>query len=392
MADATVAAEVNRPAHWRTEKKKQKVKPVQQQEAETEAPKAGNSFANINLTLPKQEKERALKGLGSPIMMLQVPKELFQHLGRYYALLTNVKQIQDKPAINELFKKGQEFAICPMYAPDFIEASAQHGIFPMTTRAFPGNNTAFFAAKLHVNRAVTTVSKNMTLPSSSKLSGKFSVVINAYWDEVVEIIRKQHGEDWLCAPLRRVFFSMFLERKEKTRLFSIAILDNETLPQLLEIEALHQAMIQAGSPILPEISAQLALLRTKCVVAGEVGYTVGDIYTSLTGAYTVDGTGSLQLAMLGMLLLRYGYTAWDLGMSMKYKEKTLGSQEIPRNKWLDFVEGHKDLAPQSVDAKLKGPGFSAPEVGLAECAGQILPCKSICQWFKALGATAAQAA
>jgi hypothetical protein len=76
--------------------------------------------------------------------------------------------------------------------------------------------------------------------------------------------------------------------------------------------------------------------ETGALAGGELGYTVGSIYTSLTGFTKEDSAGSVQLVALGRLLVEQGFHLWDLGMDMEYK-RGIGARLMPRDTFVRHV-------------------------------------------------------
>jgi len=82
-------------------------------------------------------------------------------------------------------------------------------------------------------------------------------------------------------------------------------------------------------------SVELWHTESGTLIAGEIGFSCGSIYSSCTGFSMKDeypGAGSVQLAALGHWLQRCGFVLWDLGMELDYKRE-LGAQPIPRGEW-----------------------------------------------------------
>ncbi|MEO0793626.1 MAG: hypothetical protein AAFX93_00605 [Verrucomicrobiota bacterium] len=81
------------------------------------------------------------------------------------------------------------------------------------------------------------------------------------------------------------------------------------------------------------------------LVGGEIGYTIGATYTSLSGFLDREypkrnNLGKLQLVALARLLERCGYPFWNLGMLLDYKLQ-IGATETPRlgflMRWLKAI-------------------------------------------------------
>jgi hypothetical protein len=89
------------------------------------------------------------------------------------------------------------------------------------------------------------------------------------------------------------------------------------------------------------VAVELVSREAGELVAGEIGYFTGAVYTSLSGAFNRRNprwshTGKLQLFLFGRLLGRLGAAFWNLGHPyMKYKFD-LGASETPRQGFLDL--------------------------------------------------------
>lgn len=243
----------------------------------------------------------------------------------------------------------------------------------------PIANEHVILPKLHHERCVIPLQESgaFHVPKSiRKKSKKYTFSVNQCFDRVVEECRKQHGHRcWLYPELVRVFREIHQAGQVDCTIVTEgprhgnaanngSDADRTTPPGQQEVAPVRLYSIEVWN----EATGELA--------AGELGYTVGSIYTSLTGFSAQDSAGSVQLAALGRLLRSLGFTMWDLGMDMEYKQG-LGAHNIPRQDFLAHLrevrtsKGYLTL-PVSANAR-----WSSSYASSIDACGSFPNCRSI---------------
>ncbi|GFE54942.1 hypothetical protein BaOVIS_023460 [Babesia ovis] len=149
------------------------------------------------------------------------------------------------------------------------------------------------------------------MTKSGKRAAKYlKVTMDTVFNRVVKGIVKQHGENWMYPEMQREFNLMYYQRHRyqvtDTRLHSIEV------------------------------------WKGKRLVAGEIGFATGAVYTSVTGFHTIASSGTLQMYALAAILHFQGVDFWDLGMDIPYK-RSLGAVTMSRNSFIDAFGHCKNL-------------------------------------------------
>lgn len=154
---------------------------------------------------------------------------------------------------------------------------------------------------LHLSRSM-----RRWLRSPRCAEGEYALRVGCGLDEVLPGIRRTYGDSWLSTSYARL----------------LRELADDPSPDDFEV-----------------MTAALTSGKAGRVVAGEVGYRVGRVYTSLTGFFERDdpfysNTGTLQLLLLAEQLRASGFAFWNLGHpGMQYK-RDLGARDLPRREFL----------------------------------------------------------
>jgi Leu/Phe-tRNA-protein transferase len=204
--------------------------------------------------------------------------------------------------------------------------------------------------------------------STRKRSRKYFITCNTAWEQVVDQCQRQHGvSSWLYPPLVDSLTTLFRhshQQQDRNCPFATvrANIDDDDeqddeeihVPVRLYSIEVWKDVVQDGDDERKEEDEQeeqedddkgkdegddnknKKRHRRKVLVAGELGYTVGAVYTSLTGFARESGAGSVQLAALGRWLQQSKFRLWDLGMEMEYKAD-MGAVLVPRHRFVQAV-------------------------------------------------------
>eukprot|EP00301_Raphidiophrys_heterophryoidea_P004766 c12046_g1_i5.p1 GENE.c12046_g1_i5~~c12046_g1_i5.p1 ORF type:complete len:226 (+),score=36.49 c12046_g1_i5:710-1387(+) len=155
-----------------------------------------------------------------------------------------------------------------------------------------------------------------------------------HFDEVIERVNKHHTNSWVIAKYKALLKVMHSAGAVALRVGGVS------------------TTFQVHSPELVDSEGNL--------VAGELGYRIGNTYTSLTGFFDSSSklptgqlkhtsAGKIQLVALGKLLRRCGFTMWNLGHPpnlvtgvMRYKSE-IGGEVLPRKQFLELWRQARDV-------------------------------------------------
>lgn len=224
---------------------------------------------------------------------------------------------------------GGEFLVAELRdderTPTVIAVLVWHGFLPM-------GGMGMLLPKIHKARCILSPGDVHIGRQVRKRAKGFHLSVDQAWPVVVSRIQQltftsQKGDCWLSDELAHAYKAV-AQVRGKWRRGGIAF---------HSIELWHTA--------------------SGALVAGEIGYTCGGVYSSCTGFTNKaehPGSGGVQLAALGRWLAKCGFAIWDLGMELEYKLE-LGSRVVQRSEWAREIRELRGMSvalalPEGVEA------------------------------------------
>jgi len=215
----------------------------------------------------------------------------------------------------------------------FIQQLFSQGFLPIcTTVPVSRDDGPLFVLlpKLHRNRCLVHKLTSLHVDRGArKKSRRYHVTLDSAFGLVIEGCIEQHGESWLWPPMRDALLRLFEHGQS-----------NGLVPGSAKLHSV-ELWNEEGD-----------------LVAGELGYTCGAMYTSLTGFHREPSSGTIQMLCVAGILISSSFVCWDLGMAMGYKEQ-LGAEDVERAEFVALQRSLRDVESAGLPVLQPPKGQSA---------------------------------
>jgi Leu/Phe-tRNA-protein transferase len=193
----------------------------------------------------------------------------------------------------------EDFCLAQDFDPLFIARLMAAGFLVMSCLFEDRQNSKFILLpKHHLIRSCLFFPELHVKKSIRPRLPLYDLQFDRDFDLILDKCIEVHGDDWLTGPL---------------------------------VAAIRKIRESQDMPVRP---VSFALYRDGKLKAGEFGIMAGQVYTSYSGYYEEDNSGTVQMILTARWLEEAGHTFWDLGMPLDYK-LTLGAREISRKEFME---------------------------------------------------------
>ena len=200
---------------------------------------------------------------------------------------------------------NEEFCLAVDFSPDFVSALMEAGFLVMSINLEEKPEAEPFyilLPKLHLVRSALFFENLHIKKSIRRFLNKYELRTDSDFDYIIDRCVEKHGADWLTPPL---------------------------------VSCIKKIRQESQAKVYP---TSFALYRDERLVAGEFGVICGKVYTSYSGYYDENNSGTVQIILAARFLQEQGFSFFDLGMPLDYKND-LGAVDISPNEFVKLFRG-----------------------------------------------------
>jgi len=244
---------------------------------------------------------------------------------------------------------SEEFCVAMDFSIEFVIRLMEAGFLIMSTKIpsnvetvlkkDPGSTRVkddfyyLLLPKLHLVRSALFFDNLHIKKSIRKYMNRYELKADTEFDRILNRCLEKHGQDWLTPPL--------VDCIRQIRNGNDFNRNPDTEPALFTGLEL--------SPVNKVYPSSFGLYRDGELVAGEFGIVYGNVYTSYSGYFDEDNAGTVQIILTTRYLQEHGFSFFDLGMPLDYKND-LGAVDITPYRFVQlFRMGNK--VRRSIDFK-----------------------------------------
>lgn len=260
------------------------------------------------------------------------------------------------------------------FSPKWIDAVCYNGFFPMgddIARFFNSKQPFYiFLVKHHMERAVLNITKRHFSKKLKNHTENLLFSIDQHFEECVSGILETYPATWLVPPLVDGFRQMFNDGNKTCVKTSeadictawtdanvaVACTEPGEITTTVQVTNTCTARTNANVAFTDDSNTSLKThihsievtdKTTGELVAGEIGFRNGALYSSLSGFKKRNHVGNIQMASLAQFMEEQNIQYWDFGMNLPYK-LDLGCDLYTRE---EFYELHNTLKNAKIDFK-----------------------------------------
>jgi Leu/Phe-tRNA-protein transferase len=206
----------------------------------------------------------------------------------------------------------ENYYACEEFSPSLYIKLAKAGF--ISTTATLNNKKTYLLPEIQFEYAVLYFD-NLHISKKVKnllTKNEFLFVKNKNLTKLIDHINKFHKDSWINKKYKDMLLDILSKKHDNFELLTFELYDK----------------------------------KGEKLIAGEIGYKIGRVYTSLTGFSNRDkiynNYGKLQLVLLSKYLQKENYEFWNLGHACLQYKIDLGSIILKRKefleRWLEFTK------------------------------------------------------